>query len=113
MSCCHYVVSGRVQGVGFRRFVELRAGKLGINGWVRNLKNGKVEILAFAESEKLQIFEKQIAQGPALAKVQDVHKTDMALEQLPKKFDSFKSTEHVFVTHDNGDKELDWLETKT
>lgn len=49
----HYLVKGRVQGVGFRWFVHREAGALGLNGWVRNTEDGHVEVLAAGEPETL------------------------------------------------------------
>ncbi len=68
----HFLVSGRVQGVGFRNFVYKRAGPLGVQGLVRNLEDGRVEILAAGTSEALREFENTIAKGPAHAFVSSV-----------------------------------------
>src|SRR5688500_5477817 len=65
----HYLVSGRVQGVGFRYFTEKQANTLGLKGAVRNLEDGRVEIIAEGSAETLAAFEEQIATGPANAKV--------------------------------------------
>jgi acylphosphatase len=55
LACMHILVEGRVQGVGFRYFVQAQANQLGLTGWVRNLEDGRVEILA--EGEKKDILE--------------------------------------------------------
>ena len=68
----HYVVSGRVQGVGFRAFTEKRGQALGLIGRVRNLRDGRVEIVAIGNVSILAEFEAQIAKGPLLARVDDV-----------------------------------------
>jgi acylphosphatase len=49
----HYVVKGRVQGVGFRWFVHREAAALDLSGWVRNTEDGHVEVLAAGEAESL------------------------------------------------------------
>jgi acylphosphatase len=67
-----YVVSGRVQGVGFRFFARDAAAREGINGWVRNLPDGSVEIEAHGDYEALIRFERAIRRGPAGARVEDV-----------------------------------------
>ena len=67
-----YVVSGRVQGVGFRFFVRDAAAREGIHGWVRNLPEGAVEIEAHGEQEALIRFERAIRRGPAGARIDDV-----------------------------------------
>ncbi|NJL26073.1 MAG: acylphosphatase, partial [Calothrix sp. SM1_5_4] len=53
----HYLISGRVQGVGFRAFKHRRAVELGLRGWVRNLSDGRVEVLARGPGETLSQFE--------------------------------------------------------
>lgn len=65
-------VSGRVQGVGYRFFVQDAAGKLGIAGYVKNLADGCVEVYAIGASEKLQALEERLRQGPRLATVERV-----------------------------------------
>jgi acylphosphatase len=65
----HYLVDGRVQGVGFRRFVQKQAHGLGLVGKVRNLDDGRVEILARGSENNMNDFERLIARGPALASV--------------------------------------------
>jgi acylphosphatase len=67
-----YVITGRVQGVGYRNFVEYTAGKLGLSGFVRNLRNGNVEVFAMGAPEKLSEFRRALAKGPMMAKVSGV-----------------------------------------
>ena len=67
-----YVVTGRVQGVGFRFFAKDAAAREGLSGWVRNLDNGSVEIEAEGDSEALQRFEMAIRRGPRSARIDDV-----------------------------------------
>ena len=67
-----YVISGRVQGVGFRFFTEECAAREGIHGWVRNVPNGGVEIEAEGEAESLERFEQRIRHGPRGARVDQV-----------------------------------------
>ena len=67
-----FVVSGRVQGVGFRWFTFERASVEGITGFVRNLPNGDVEVVAEGEAESVTRFERAIRQGPPHARVDDV-----------------------------------------
>ena len=73
-----YLVSGRVQGVGFRFFVNRAAAIEGLHGWVANLPDGRVEIRAEGESESLERFERQIRQGPPSARVEDLDTTVVA-----------------------------------
>jgi acylphosphatase len=68
----HAIVSGRVQGVGFRFWVLEEAQRLGLKGWVRNLRDGGVELEAEGDEEQLQKLEQLLWKGPALARVTDV-----------------------------------------
>jgi len=72
-----YLVSGRVQGVGFRWFVRRAASVEGLHGWVRNLPDGRVEIRAEGDAETLERFERQVRVGPPGAQVDEVDTTDM------------------------------------
>jgi acylphosphatase len=66
-----YLISGRVQGVGFRYFTEAAAAREGLAGWVRNLPDGRVEISIEGEAESVERFEHKIAHGPPGARVGD------------------------------------------
>jgi acylphosphatase len=68
----YFVISGRVQGVGFRYFVRDVAARENIHGWVRNLSDGRVEVAAEGDAEALERFERSIRQGPRGARVDDV-----------------------------------------
>jgi acylphosphatase len=72
----HYLVSGRVQGVGFRFFVEAAALREGLHGWVSNLPDGRVEIAAEGERESLERFEWHVRHGPPGARVDEVETSD-------------------------------------
>ncbi len=72
MSLRHYLVSGRVQGVGFRRFVEREAQNYELSGVVRNLEDGRVEFYAKGSDENLEEFEQAVRRGPMLSFVRDV-----------------------------------------
>ena len=67
-----FLVRGRVQGVGFRWFVEREAQMLGIRGWVRNNLDGAVEVLAIGTREQLLAFRGKLREGPRAARVDDV-----------------------------------------
>lgn len=68
----HGLVSGRVQGVGYRLFVRSSARTLGIAGWVRNLPDGRVELSAQGTEAALEDFEDALWAGPPLSKVQSL-----------------------------------------
>jgi acylphosphatase len=67
-----FIVRGRVQGVGFRWFVEREAHILGIAGWVRNNADSSVEVLAQGTKEQLAALRSRLRQGPRAARVDDV-----------------------------------------
>ena len=66
------IVTGRVQGVGFRYFARDAARREGLAGTVRNLDDGRVEIVVEGDEEAVTRFERAIRQGPASARVDDV-----------------------------------------
>ena len=67
-----YIVRGRVQGVGFRWFVEREAHMLGIAGWVRNNHDGSVEVLAQGTRDQLSGLHSRLREGPRAARVDAV-----------------------------------------
>jgi len=67
-----FVVSGRVQGVGFRAFAQHAARALGVTGWARNLDDGDVEVHANGTSSQLDDFEGRLRQGPRGGEVRSV-----------------------------------------
>jgi acylphosphatase len=71
-----FVVRGRVQGVGFRWFVEREAHMLGIAGWVRNNHDGSVEVLAIGTRDQLLDLGSRLRQGPRAARVDDVDESE-------------------------------------
>jgi acylphosphatase len=73
-----YLVSGRVQGVGFRFFTEEAAAREGLHGYVRNLPDGRVEIAAEGDAEALERFERHVRHGPPGARVERVDVDDDA-----------------------------------
>jgi acylphosphatase len=71
-----FVVRGRVQGVGFRWYVEREAHMLGIAGWVRNNHDGSVEVLAMGTRDQLLGFRSRLREGPRAARVDDVQELE-------------------------------------
>jgi len=71
-----YLISGRVQGVGFRYFTEATARREGIIGWVRNTPDGRVEVAAEGDAEALERFERSLRHGPRGARVERVDVDD-------------------------------------
>ena len=71
-----WLISGRVQGVGFRWYVLRRAHELGVVGWAKNLPDGRVEVLAMGSEEIIERFDRALRVGPRLAQVEYVEKSD-------------------------------------
>ncbi|HEY8417821.1 MAG TPA: acylphosphatase [Limnochordales bacterium] len=65
-------VRGRVQGVGFRAFVQRHGRALGLAGWVRNLPDGSVEVVAQGAPETLALLREYLQEGPRRAVVRQV-----------------------------------------
>ena len=66
------VVSGRVQGVGYRQQAVVEAGRLGVHGWVRNLPDGRVEALAEGDKDAVEALVSWCKHGPKLARVDEL-----------------------------------------
>jgi acylphosphatase len=71
-----FLVRGRVQGVGFRWFVEREAHILGIAGWVRNNADSSVEVLAMGTRDQLAGLRSRLREGPRAARVDDVEESE-------------------------------------
>ena len=67
-----YLVSGRVQGVGYRVFVQRTARELGVRGWARNLEDGRVEVVGIGSPHQLDDLEGELRLGPPAAEVRHV-----------------------------------------
>ncbi len=65
-----YMISGRVQGVGFRYFAHAAASRDGLHGWVRNLSDGRVEAAAEGDADAIERFERALRHGPPGARVE-------------------------------------------
>jgi acylphosphatase len=68
----HYLVKGRVQGVGFRWFVHREAGARGLKGWVRNTEDGHVEVVAAGEASELAELREALKKGSRGSRVDAV-----------------------------------------
>ena len=73
-----YVVRGRVQGVGFRIFVQAVARRQGLDGQVINRNDGSVEAMAVGDAKGIGLFEQALRQGPPHASIEAVEVTDCA-----------------------------------
>ncbi len=68
----HVVVTGRVQGVGFRAFTEYHATQKKLHGWVRNCPDGTVKVEAEGPRSVLEVFLQVLEQGPPLSRVTQI-----------------------------------------
>jgi acylphosphatase len=78
----HIMVRGRVQGVGYRAFVERAALKAGIAGWVRNRRDGSVEALFSGEAVQVQALIETCRRGPFAARVDTLQEDEAAPEAM-------------------------------
>jgi acylphosphatase len=84
-----FVVSGRVQGVGFRYFAQEWAVRENATGWVRNLPDGRVEALVEGEAEGVTRIERALRAGPRGARVENV---TVDIEDVSGAYDTFSVT---------------------
>jgi acylphosphatase len=77
-----WFVSGRVQGVGFRYFVEQNALRIGVRGWARNEDDGRVQVYATGTADQLNRLEALLHQGPRMAEVRGVEAQEAPVQQL-------------------------------
>jgi acylphosphatase len=81
------VVGGRVQGVAYRFFAEKYAGRLAVTGWVRNLPDGRVEVLAEGTAAHIETFLTRLRDGPGLARIDSF---EVAREPATGEFRDFR-----------------------
>jgi acylphosphatase len=81
-----YVISGEVQGVGFRAFTQRQAAVEGLHGWVRNLADGRVEILLEGDVDAVDRADAKLRRGPPHARIDDLVVEDMAPTGRPTGF---------------------------
>jgi acylphosphatase len=74
----HYLVKGRVQGVGFRWYVLQQAAELGLRGWVRNTSDGDVEVTAAGDENQITALESSLRRGSRGSRVDRILAEDRA-----------------------------------
>jgi acylphosphatase len=79
-----FIVHGRVQGVGFRWFVQRQASSLGLTGYVKNLADGGVEVRAAGERKQIDTLRDHLREGPIGSAVTSVDETDAPAESWRK-----------------------------
>ena len=85
----HLVISGKVQGVGFRYWIQNLAINNNINGWVKNRSSGGVEALIIGQEKEVQKLIKQCKIGPSSATIQNIQINDYNQDYLEKGFNIF------------------------
>ena len=85
----HLIISGKVQGVGFRYWMQNLATNNNISGWVKNISSGDVEALVIGQEEEIQKLIKQCKIGPNSATIQNVHINDYKEDYFEKGFNIF------------------------
>jgi acylphosphatase len=83
----HVIVSGLVQGVGFRQYTVHHASRLGLTGWVANRRDRKVEVVAEGPRADLEALLEAVREGPPVAMVRDVNVTWLAATGEFHRFD--------------------------
>lgn len=83
-------VTGRVQGVGFRAFVWRIAAELGLRGWVRNRRDGSVEVLAHGSPATLEVLRTALQSGPRWSAVSRVEESETGDESPPVGFELWR-----------------------
>ena len=87
----HLVISGKVQGVGFRYWLQRLAVERNICGWVKNKTSGNVEALIVGEEKEIQELIKLCEMGPSSAKIDYVQINDCNKDCIKKSFDVIES----------------------
>jgi acylphosphatase len=80
----HYLVKGRVQGVGFRWFVQREAAEIGLRGWVRNTDQGHVEAVAAGDADDLAELEAALKKGSRGSRVDAIVQHELTEEEGAK-----------------------------
>ena len=89
-----YVISGRVQGVGFRFFTKAAGRREGLEGWVRNLSDGRVEVVCEGDADAIERFERVVRQGPPGARVDGVESRSTSLKARKAGFNINESPDY-------------------
>lgn len=87
IKCFHLIISGRVQGVSYRMSAWEKARQLGLSGWVRNLNDGRVEMIIEGDTSLLEQMTDWAGQGPRFASVTNV---DVSEEKVSGDLEDFE-----------------------
>jgi acylphosphatase len=83
----HIYVSGIVQGVGFRWYAQKIGNRVGVSGWVKNLPDGRVEIVVEGEHEKVERFIKELKEGYLGENIREIEKIEEEYKGEFKRFE--------------------------
>lgn len=97
----HVLLGGKVQGVGYRRFVQKRAVQNAVQGWVRNLTSGMLECFMFGEQDSLERFEVYLLRGPEGSAPRDAQTLNSGQQHEPEFLKLLQASE-VFKTSNEG-----------
>lgn len=86
MRAKQFVIRGDVQGVGYRYFAKGAAERLGVKGFVRNLRSGEVEVQAEADDLTMELFKQELERGPRLARVTGIDEKDVPVSGVYSSF---------------------------
>ena len=89
MTRAHIFIEGRVQGVGFRHFTRKTADSHGVNGWVRNLSDGRVEAVFEGKEEQVKKMIDACRKGPPVSRVNEL---EVEWKEYENEFEKFKVT---------------------
>mgnify|MGYP002147729281 CR=1 FL=1 len=81
-----FIISGQVQGVGYRFFAMRAAARHQVLGTVRNLPDGRVEVIAEGEREAMDQFKNDLATGPIMAEIADIEEIDLTVTRRYRDF---------------------------
>ncbi|MDA8016492.1 MAG: acylphosphatase [Thermoanaerobaculia bacterium] len=77
-----FMVEGRVQGVSFRFYTRENADRLDLVGYVRNLSDGRLEVVAYGTEKHLDGLEKKLHKGPRMARIESIEREEVSAEEL-------------------------------
>ena len=84
-AAARWLIAGEVQGVGFRWFAARAGQSLGLRGWVRNLSDGRVEVIAAGEEAQLVELAGRLGAGPRASRVEHVERSNIPHETVDAK----------------------------
>ncbi len=84
--CVRLTIHGRVQGVGYRAWLERNAARRGLTGWVKNRTHGTVEALLCGDAGAVEEMIEECNEGPLAARVEHIDRLDTTMDEIPDRF---------------------------